>query len=341
MQSRTGSIGQPDVAFAWLGAPAHGESRGREQRREAASAAGAAAACVSPESAARRPQCCGPAPQGAGCRCRVVLRSAADMPRHGLGQCFVGHHHRAQHLVGTQQGRFFLPPHPYSAHGQFQPSAACRVSGMAAEARMAALAIWAWIQRFRLCCVARRQCPRGAFARSRFCSYDARECWLQPVPWQCPGPPGRSPPTPALPDVALGGGRSQRGRRAFPARGPVERLSSQACSGAMAANSKGSSAIEIRGPPAGAQCPANSGQGYAQAGQDERKLANLRQTGRHSQRRVQRIPERQHQPKAANGLAQHDDGPSTPSTCSGCSTSTLGWNSMPTDTKNSTENHPF
>ena len=47
---------------------------------------------------------------------------------------------------------------------------------------------------------------------------------------------------------------------------------------------------------------------HAQGHQNEGELANLRQAGRHRQRRVERVTEGQHQRRRSQRFAQHDDG---------------------------------
>ena len=107
----------------------------------------------------------------------------------------------------------------------------------------------------------------------------------------------------------------------------------------MALNSSGLSAIEISAPArirlfALARQEAER---HAEAGQDERELADLRQARGDRERGVERIAEGEHEHERRERLADMMIA-TTASTRSGCSISRRGSNSMPTETKNRTEN---
>ena len=97
--------------------------------------------------------------------------------------------------------------------------------------------------------------------------------------------------------------------RCSSSRASWECLRSQRCSGSMAVNTSGLSAIEISAPARIRLLPlvGQHAQRSAERREDERELADLRQAGRHRERGVQRIAQQQHQQRGSDRLADHDD----------------------------------
>jgi hypothetical protein len=194
-------------------------------------------------------------------------------------------------------------------------------------------------------CPTRPRCPAraGRSTSSRFCSATTKG-----MPLRLPAP-GDAPPHAAVAhqhhlarQVTRVGAHRQLGQRVVALLQPprqAERASSQRCSGAMALNTSGLSAIEISAPastrltPSGGSKPSD----HAQPGQDERELADLRQAGRSPSAPCSAGSASQHQRAAASDLPSMMIA-TTASTCSGSLDSTAGSNSMPTETKNSTAN---